>query len=199
MLTFAITCILLIITPGPGVLSVAGVGSGFGFEAGSRYLWGLCAGNIMVAITVVSGLAAAVLAVPVIREVLLFVSVCYMIYLAAKVAFAGSKIGFIEARESPGFKDGIALQAINPKAYVANTVLFTGFSFLPNNIPAEITLKFLIWIGLWIPVHFGWLMIGVAIRRMSLTQGTQRIVNYGMALSMLIVVALALTSHLRFT
>ena len=195
MLDFALACIFLIITPGPGVLSVAGVGSGFGFAAGSKYLWGLCVGNLMVAIAVVSGLAAAVFAIPYIREILLVLSVAYMVYLAAKVAFAGSKIGFIEATKAPRFFDGIALQAINPKAYVANTVLFTGFSFLPNQLATEISIKLVMWTLIWIPIHFAWLLAGISLRRMQLAERTQRAINMFMALSMLFVVGLALTSR----
>lgn len=191
MLAFASACLFLIITPGPGVLSVAGVGSGFGFAVGSRYLWGLCLGNFLVGVAVVSGLAALVFSVPQLRTILLVACIAYMLYLAAKVAFAGSKVGFIEATQAPGFKDGLALQAINPKAYVANSFLFSGFNFLPGNLQGEIAIKFAIWIGIWIPVHFAWLYAGVALRRLNLPPHQQRMINYAMALSMLVVVALA--------
>ncbi len=149
----------------------------------------------MVGLAVVSGLAAAVFAIPYIREILLVLSVAYMVYLAAKVAFAGSKIRFIEATNSPRFLDGIALQAINPKAYVANTVLFTGFSFLPDQLATEIALKLIIWTLIWIPIHFAWLVAGISLRRMQLAERTQRAINMFMALSMLFVVGLALTSR----
>lgn len=192
MLAFATACILLIITPGPGVLSVAGVGSGFGFKSGSIYLWGLCLGNFLVGLLVVSGIAAIVFSAPFVRIFLLVLSVCYMLYLAIKIAFAGSKIGFMEAETAPGFRDGLMLQAINPKAYVANTLLFTGFVFLPSNLPLEVALKFLIWTGIWIPIHFAWLLAGVSLRQMNLPAHVQRTINYGMAISLVIVVALAL-------
>ena len=41
MLTFAAAVFFLIITPGPGVLSTAGVGAAFGARAGTRYVLGL--------------------------------------------------------------------------------------------------------------------------------------------------------------
>ena len=47
---FIAACLLLISTPGPGVLSTAGVGAGFGFRTGSRYVFGLCIGTNMVAL-----------------------------------------------------------------------------------------------------------------------------------------------------
>ena len=45
MLTFALAVFLLIITPGPGVLTLAGVGSAFGYKPGFRYLLGLLIGQ----------------------------------------------------------------------------------------------------------------------------------------------------------
>ncbi len=192
MLAFALACFLLISTPGPGVLSVAGVGSGFGFKQGSLYLWGLCLGNAIVALAVASGIAAIVFSLPYIREILLGLSICYMCYLALKIALAGSKVGFIEAEKAPRFADGVYFQMINPKAYVANTFLFSGFAFFPENVLFETLVKFGIWVAVWIPMHFAWLMIGIIIRRMNLPQRVQRAINIFMALSMLIVVALAI-------
>jgi len=41
MLTFTLAVFLLIITPGPGVLSLGGVGAAYGWRQGFRYLFGL--------------------------------------------------------------------------------------------------------------------------------------------------------------
>ncbi len=57
----------------------------------------------------------------------------YLIYLAARIAFAGAKIAFIEAKSPPGIIGGVLLQAINPKAYVVNTSLITGFGLCPES------------------------------------------------------------------
>jgi len=44
MLEFAAAVFFLIVRPGPGVLSTAGVGSGFGYRPGLAYVTGLWAG-----------------------------------------------------------------------------------------------------------------------------------------------------------
>ena len=75
VLSFAAAVFLLIITPGPGVLSTAGVGSAYGFARGLRYVAGLFIGTNLVSAAVISGLAALVLGVPYVREALLFASV----------------------------------------------------------------------------------------------------------------------------
>ncbi|HPU54012.1 MAG TPA: LysE family transporter, partial [Burkholderiaceae bacterium] len=129
MLTFTLAVFFLLITPGPGVLSTAGVGSGFGYRAGTRFLVGLFVGSNLVGLMVISGLAALLLSVPWLRTVLLIGSVAYLVYLAWRIAFSGSQITFIHKASAPGFINGVTLQVINPKAYLVNTALFTGFAF----------------------------------------------------------------------
>lgn len=191
MLTFALAVFFLIITPGPGVLSLAGVGAAFGFRHGSRYLAGLFVGTNLVSLAVITGLAAVMLADPRVRTVFYLISVAYLLYLAFRIAFAGSKLAFIERAAPPGIKGGILLQAVNPKAYAVNTALFSGFAFLPDAPAMEMVLKLLILNVIWIAIHFFWLWAGITLRRLELPEKTQRTINIGMAASMLIVVALA--------
>ncbi len=194
MVAFTVAGILLLITLGPGVLSVAGVGSAHGFKSGFSYIAGLFVGTNLVAFAVISGLAAAVLANSNIRLFLLIVSAGYIIYLGVRIALSGRKIAFISAVKPPGFWDGITLQAINPKAYAVNTALFTGFAFWPDSLITETLVKFLIINGIWIPVHFLWLYAGVTLHRLNLPAHIQFRINIIMALSMLGVVVLAATA-----
>jgi threonine/homoserine/homoserine lactone efflux protein len=191
MLNFALAIFLLIITPGPGVLSLAGVGAAYGFKSGLRYLTGLFIGTNLVALAVVTGLGALILANPTIRFVLLGLSTCYLLYLAARIALAGSNIAFSPATRQPGIRDGLFLQAVNPKAYVVNTTLFSGFPIFPESYGLEIATKFLIINVIWLAIHFLWLWAGSAVKRMALPPRTQRVINVGMACAMLAVVGLA--------
>jgi len=191
MLTFAAAVFFLIITPGPGVLSTAGVGSAFGARPGTRYVIGLWLGNNLVALAVVMGITAVILADPRIRAVLFLASTGYLLYLALRIAMAGSKVAFIEAATPPGVFNGLALQMINPKAYAVHTTLFSGFTFLPGNLAVETVSKFLILNAIWIPIHFLWLYLGITLRQLNLSERTHRIINVAMSLSMLAVVALA--------
>ena len=55
MITYIIISFLMMVTPGPGVLSLAGVGAGFGWKVGMMYLIGLFFGTNGVALLVVLG------------------------------------------------------------------------------------------------------------------------------------------------
>jgi len=191
MLPFALAVFFLIITPGPGVLSLAGVGAAFGFRHGSRYLLGLFFGTNLVCLGVITGLAAVMLAEPGVRTVFYVISVGYLVYLAFRIAFAGSKLAFIERTTPPGIKGGMLLQTVNPKAYAVNTALFSAFAFMPETPGLEVALKLLILNTIWTAIHFLWLWVGITLRRLDLPEKMQRAINIGMAASMLIVVALA--------
>lgn len=196
MLTFAIAVFLLIITPGPGVLSLAGVGAAFGWRQGIGYLTGLFLGTNLVCFAVISGIAAVILADPLIRTVLLLLSAAYLGFLSFRIGFAGSKIAFIHM-SIPGVMAGITLQFINPKAYAVNTTLFSGFAFYPENLLIETGLKLMITNLIWIPLHFLWLYAGVKVNHLDLPSRTQQIINRVMAACLLAVVAMAVWSILQ--
>ena len=193
MLVFAAAVFLLIITPGPGVLSTAGVGAAFGWRHGLFYVGGLCVRTNMVGLAVISGLAAVILAEPVVRTVLLFASSGYLGYLALRISLAGSRIDFIRTT-APGFFAGLTLQFINPKAYAVNTALFSSFAFYPASFAVETALKLIIMNIVWLPVHPAWLYAGVKVNSLDLPPRIQRAINLGMAACLLAVVILSVRS-----
>ena len=52
---------------------------------------------------------------PQVYTALKFAGGAYLLYLAARIAFAGAKIAFIERAEPPGIRGGILLQIINQR------------------------------------------------------------------------------------
>ena len=195
MILFIASVFLLLITPGPGVLSTAGVGAAFGRSTGLSYITGLFIGTNLVALAVVTGLAALVLSVSGIRTVLLIASTLYLLWLATRIALAGSKIEFIKATKPPSIRDGILLQTINPKAYIVNTTLFSGYAFGYDSLWLETALKFVIINAIWIPIHLIWLFAGINLKKLAPDPSTQRFINVLMAVSMVLVVILALYSQ----
>ncbi len=191
MLTFAVAVFLLISTPGPGVLSTAGFGAAYGFRPSLRYVFGLFLGTNLVMLAVITGFAAIVLSIDVLRLILLTLSMSYLVYLASKIAFAGAKIAFIEAQDPPGVLSGVLLQVFNPKAYVVNTSLIMGFGFFPNSPALEVIIKVVIANAIWVPLHLAWLYAGTILHELNLSPKVQRAINILMASAMLAVVVLA--------
>ena len=194
MINFAIAVFFLIITPGPGVLSVAGVGAAFGFKSGVRYITGLFFGTNLVALAVVSGLATIVLSNNLLRLLLMLCSSSYLLFLAYRIALSGAMISFSKAERKPGITDGIFLQLVNPKAYAVNTAMYTGFLIYPNTIALEIVVKFIIMNVIWFPIHLFWLFVGVYLKGLNLSAKLQFKINLLMAFALVVVVILALIS-----
>tara|TARA_B100000073_G_scaffold96226_1_gene76460 strand:- start:2846 stop:3436 length:591 start_codon:yes stop_codon:yes gene_type:complete len=192
MLTFAITVFLLIVTPGPGVLSTAGFGAAYGYKKSLRYVFGLFLGTNLVFLAVATGLIAVLLSIPSLRIFLLILSTFYLFYLASKIALAGSNIAFIKAKSPPGIISGVLLQAINPKAYVVNTTLVSGFAFYQSSFAIELVIKFFIMNSIWIPLHLLWLYVGTVLHELNLSIKNQRIINLMMSLSMVLVVVISI-------
>jgi len=130
MLTFAISVFLLIVTPGPGVLSTAGFGAAYGFEKSLRYVFGLFLGTNLVFLAVASGLIAILLSIPSLRVFLLFLSTCYLFYLAAKIALAGSNIAFIKAKVAPWYHFWCLTSNHQPKGIRRKYYICIWFCFL---------------------------------------------------------------------
>ena len=192
MLTFAISVFLLIVTPGPGVLSTAGFGAAYGFKKSLRYVFGLFLGTNLVFFAVATGLIAILLSIPSLRIFLLIFSTCYLFYLASKIALAGSNIAFVKAKSPPGIISGILLQAINPKAYVVNTTFVSGFAFYQSSFAVELIIKFFIMNSIWIPLHLLWLYVGTVLHELNLSNRNQRIINIMMSISMVLVVVISI-------
>ncbi|MGB1160024.1 MAG: LysE family translocator [Alphaproteobacteria bacterium] len=197
MISFALAVVFLILTPGPGVLTTAGFGAAYGFRRSLAYVLGLFIGTNLVMLAVISGFAAVLLSLPWLRTVLVLASLAFLLYLAAKIAFAGAKIAFIAATAPPGIIGGVLLQIVNPKAYAVNTSLITGFNYAPDAVVFELVTKVLIASAIWIPIHLLWLWAGVRVHELNLSKSRQRLINIGMALALLTVVALSLVSLLR--
>ena len=196
MINFALAVFFLIITPGPGVLSVAGVGAAFGYKSGLRYILGLCLGTNLVALAVVTGLATIVLSNYALRMILMVCSSSYLLFLAYKIASRGADISFLRSEQKPGVLAGFLLQLVNPKAYAVNTAMYSGFIIYPSSIAFEVGIKFIIMNLIWFPIHLFWLFLGTYLKSLNLPSKLQIKINFLMAVALVIVVFLALFSSL---
>ncbi|MDG2474055.1 MAG: LysE family transporter [Paracoccaceae bacterium] len=197
MINFALAVFFLIITPGPGVLSTAGIGAAFGWGTGLKYIFGLFLGTNLVAIAVITGLSVWVISNPVLRLSLLSLSSIYLLFLAFKIATAGKEMTFSSPNSKPGVLAGFLLQPINPKAYVVNTILFSGFVLFPDKIHLEIFLKLLILNTIWIIIHVFWLFLGLSLNKLNLGPKATHRINFTLALFLVFVVVLAVVSAIK--
>ena len=191
MVAYIIVSFLMMVTPGPGVLSLAGVGAGFGWRVGIMYLIGLFFGTNGVALLVVLGFKQFLFEIDGVELTFLFLSLSYLSFLSWRIATSDNKTGFKEISKAPKLYEGIFLQFVNPKAYVVQGHLFVVLSLGMASYNLEILTKFLIVNSIWIPIHIFWLWLGISLKKWSLASKKQIWVNRGMGLALFAVVILS--------
>ena len=191
MTSYIIISFLMMVTPGPGVLSLAGVGAGFGWRVGIMYLIGLFLGTNGVALLVVLGFKQFLFEIDGVELTFLFLSLSYLSFLSWRIATSDNKTGFKETSKAPKLYEGIFLQFVNPKAYVVQGHLFVVLSLGISSYNTEILTKFLIVNSIWIPIHILWLWLGISLKKWSLASNKQVWVNRGMGLALFAVVILS--------
>ena len=197
MTSYIIISFLMMVTPGPGVLSLAGVGAGFGWRVGIMYLIGLFLGTNGVALLVVLGFKQFLFEIDGVELTFLVLSLSYLSFLSWRIATSDNKTGFKETSKAPKLYEGIFLQFVNPKAYVVQGHLFVVLSLGISSYNTEILTKFLIVNSIWIPIHVLWLWLGISLKKWSLASNKQVWVNRGMGLALFAVVILSAIMELN--
>lgn len=129
MLVFAATVLPLVCTPGPDILFIASQGMSGGPRAAMRANLGVLLGYSMHALLAVLGVAALVAASPVLFEILRWVGVAYLAYLATGLIRSAIRPGHLSLAESSGnapVRRGFLTSFLNPKG------LMVYFAILPN-------------------------------------------------------------------
>ena len=197
MITYIIISFLMMVTPGPGVLSLAGVGAGFGWKVGMMYLIGLFFGTNGVALLVVLGFKQFLFEIDGVEITFLLLSLSYLSFLSWRIATSDNKTGFKQSLKAPRLYEGIFLQFVNPKAYVVQGHLFVVLSLGMASFNTEIIVKFIIVNSIWIPIHLLWLWLGISLKKWSLAVNKQIWVNRGMGLALFAVVILSAIMELN--
>ncbi len=197
MITYIIISFLMMVTPGPGVLSLAGVGAGFGWKVGMMYLIGLFFGTNGVALLVVLGFKQILFEIDGVEITFLLLSLSYLSFLSWRIATSDNKTGFKQSLKAPRLYEGIFLQFVNPKAYVVQGHLFVVLSLGMASYSNEIIVKFIIVNSIWIPIHLLWLWLGISLKKWSLAVNKQIWVNRGMGLALFAVVILSAIMELN--
>ena len=197
MITYIVISFLMMVTPGPGVLSLAGVGAGFGWKIGMMYLIGLFFGTNGVALFVVLGFKQFLFEIDGVEITFLLLSLSYLSFLSWRIATSDNKTGFKQSLKAPRLYEGIFLQFVNPKAYVVQGHLFVVLSLGMASYSNEIIVKFIIVNSIWIPIHLLWLWLGISLKKWSLAVNKQIWVNRGMGLALFAVVVLSAIMELN--
>ena len=126
---FVIATVVLGIIPGPNVAAIVGTSLAHGAGRGLMVALGASAALAVQAAVVIAGLAPLLAAVGWVGEILRWLGVAYLVYLAVRelrMSAAGAIVAPTPPRKTVAFGRGVLVAAINPK-----TIAFLA-AFLPQ-------------------------------------------------------------------
>ncbi|UUX51233.1 LysE family translocator [Nisaea acidiphila] len=180
-------------SPGPATLSLAGLGTAYGFRAGLPYLGGIVLGTTCVLLMIASGVTALVLAEPALVTVLTAAAAVYILYLAWKIASAPAGVRSDGEGTAPGFLPALFLALANPKAFAAIGAVFASQTLLPGDYLTDSLAKIAALTIVILVVNTSWLAFGSLFARLLNDPRLGRAANIAFAAMLLASVALALS------
>ena len=167
-------------TPGPATLSLAASGGAYGFRKSVPYLLGVISGVFFNFLLVALGVAYLFQNYPVVYDVFKYISLSYVLYLAYRIATSGSIKS--ETCSPLRFIQGVILNLLNPKAYVAALATVSQFT-VPGEAYYRSTLVVIIVVMITATiVDFLWVYAGGLMGKVFSTEASARIVNIVLAL-----------------
>ena len=134
---FLLTSIVVILLPGTGVLYTLAVGLGRGFRPSVLAAFGCTLGIVPAAVASIVGLAAILHASALAFQIIKYLGVAYLFYMAWNILREGGALTVSEQVTETASRrivfDGMFLNVLNPKL----SLFF--LAFLPQFVPAEAT------------------------------------------------------------
>ena len=119
ILSMAAFALVASLSPGPVNLVGFNTGLTHGWLPALWHVAGATLGFVVLLVAVGLGLHEVLETWPMLIWVLRVAGALFLLYLAWKLAWASGDLGVGQTRQCPGFRDGVLLQWLNPKAWLA--------------------------------------------------------------------------------
>jgi len=168
------------ISPGPNNLMLMSSGANFGFKRTIPHMLGVGLGFTFMVILVGIGLMQLFTNYPVMYQILKYVSVAYLLYLAYKIATASKPNGSQTNKSNPiTFLQAAAFQWVNPKAW---TMALTAISvYSPSQQMESIAIVALVFGLVNLPSVSLWTVLGQQLSKILSSDLRLRAFNFTMA------------------
>lgn len=160
------------ITPGPNNLMLLASGTNFGLRRTLPHMAGVTIGFVIMVMLVGAGLIQLFDRFPVSYQVLKWVSVSYLVYLAWKIATTSAVPAADASQESEGpssakpftFVQAALFQWVNPKAWAMALTAITAYTPDSHPLPSVVAVA-LVFGAVNLPSITVWVLLGTRIRR----------------------------------
>jgi threonine/homoserine/homoserine lactone efflux protein len=170
------------ITPGPNNILLAAAGANFGVRATLPQMAGVAVGLAAVTAATGLGLGALYTAYPQVSGVLKIAGILYILYLAWRIATAGS-LGGGDIPHPMTFSQTLALQAANAKMWVA-AITTASVYVRPGHALADTAVLVTVFSLTNLPTMFVWAGGGSVLRRALKEPARVRLFNIVMGLAL---------------
>ena len=177
---FLVFATIAAITPGPSNVMLTATGANVGVLRGLPCLLGVDAGMGVMMSLVAFGLGAFVLDSPLVAGALRWCGALFLLWLAWKIASAGSSASPLGGRPI-GFFEAAAFQWVNPKSWLVSASAASTY-LEPGSGSALLQALSLggLFVAAALPSGFVWLAAGVGVQRLLRAPGRLRIFNVAM-------------------
>lgn len=176
-------------SPGPATISLAASGAVFGFKKTIIYYLGVCTGFCFNVLISALGLGVIFQKYPEVYIVFKYTSLAYIFYIAYKI-FTAPPIDKRDTNNSLGFFDGVMLNILNPKAYIAVIAVISQFAYDTARLTSQIFILGVICILTVIFFNICWTSLGSFMNKMFQTPKTSKWINRGLAVALVVSVLL---------
>jgi threonine/homoserine/homoserine lactone efflux protein len=177
-------------SPGPATISLVAAGSVGGVRRSLPYLFGIIAGTTLVLVAVATGITGALLAVPAVGYVLIWISAVYILWLAYHIATAPPLSKPTGAPNAFSLMSGAIVGITNPKAWVAIAAVFASVH-LADAATNDAAAKIAVLTVMIIVICATWLFAGTSIAPLLRDPRRARLVNAALAVGLVGATALA--------
>ena len=182
LFAFLLFAIATSATPGPNNIMVSAAAANHGFRATIPHILGIAVGFAVMLLVFGSGLAGPLAADPRLHGLLRWVGVAWMLWLAAKIAFAKGTLSGGRGRPPLSFVGAVLFQWINPKAWLIALATVATYTTAEGSLYRQVALLALLSFLVSIPCVGAWAVLGAGAGRFLATPRRLRLFNVAMAL-----------------
>lgn len=189
LLAFALTCVIIEITPGPNMTYLAALSLSNGMRTGFAAVAGIALGLMTYGITAALGLAALIDNSPLLYGLLRWTGVAYLLWLAWE-SWASERETSPDATDGggrpwPAFRRGLITNLLNPKAAVFYVAVLPEFVRADGGpLVAQTLLLSIVYVAVATAVHSGIVVLAGTLQTTVATTGRRRAIRRALALAL---------------
>lgn len=172
---------IMAITPGPNNVMLASSGVNFGFRRSLPHMLGVTFGYPVMVLAIGVGLAKLFTNNPQVHLVLKYLCIVYLLYLAWKIATAGSAKETGKTPKPFTFMQAALFQWVNGKGWVAALSAVTTYTVVNSTITWQVLAISFIAMLTTVASVTTWTAFGAVLRQFLHTERRLRTFNYSMA------------------